>query len=198
MDNLTAMGYDVNWRKDVLQKAMVGYMKVLKNAKLGKTERNRTSASTACKRRYDKLCGSSNWYLEEEKDEMVAVRDPQKPKNSRKRDNRRVESVMFFPLTQGGALRKSLNEMEREAPFRSKFKYVETTGKSLIGTMGTLDPWATECGREDCFSCKSDPGKCMTHGVVYEVTCQRCLQMEKETKYYGDSARCSYNRGGNT
>ena len=81
MDNLTAMGYDLNWRKDVLQKAMVGYMKVLKNAKLGKTERNRTSASTACKRRYDKLCGSSNWYLEEEKDEMVATRDPQKPKS---------------------------------------------------------------------------------------------------------------------
>ena len=35
-------------------------------------------------------------------------------------------------MTQGGTLRKSLNEMEREAPFRSKFKYVETTGKSLI------------------------------------------------------------------
>ena len=35
----------------------------------------------------------------------------------------------------------------------------------------------------------------MTQGVVYEVTCQRCLQMEKETKYYGESARCSYDRG---
>ena len=30
MDNLAAMGYGLSWRKDVLMKALIGYMRVLK------------------------------------------------------------------------------------------------------------------------------------------------------------------------
>ena len=110
MDNLTAMGYDLSWRKDVLSKAMVGYMKVLKNVQLGITQRNRTSASTATKRRFDKLCGNNTWYTDEEKEEIERTVENRRFRGpSSKKDNRHIESVMFVPLTPGGALRKNLN-----------------------------------------------------------------------------------------
>merc|ERR1711954_295057 len=46
MDNLVGMGYDHHWRKKVLEKALTGYKRILKQAKLGQTERNRSGAST--------------------------------------------------------------------------------------------------------------------------------------------------------
>merc|ERR1711954_422239 len=95
---VAAMGYGVPWRKEVLNKALIGYMRVLKKSKLGKTVRNRSGSETATKRRYDKLCGQSDWYQQDpEETEFSAESAVQRRKNM-KRDSRHVESVMFVPL----------------------------------------------------------------------------------------------------
>ena len=99
------------------------------------------------------------------------------------------------PHYKRGILRRRLTELESTAPFKSKFKYVESAGKSLIAALGNLDPWATPCGRERCFTCRSEPAKCMTQGIVYEIDCKICQRAGLEVKYYGETARTSFNRG---
>ena len=44
MDNLSAMGYPEEWKQEVLKKALVGYMRVLRKAQNGETKRNRVGA----------------------------------------------------------------------------------------------------------------------------------------------------------
>ena len=64
-------------------------------------------------------------------------------RNSRKKkeqQQRPVESIWFIPHTEGGALRARINQMETEAAFSTRFKYVESTGQSLIHTLGVMDP----------------------------------------------------------
>ena len=142
-----------------------------------------------------KLCGKSEWYLEDPEENRISGESPRQRRVNTKRDRRHIESVMFVPLTEGGALRKRLNSMEMEAPFKSRFKYVETTGQSLIGSLGKVDPWAMDCGRTTCFPCRSDPGRCTVQGVVYQIICMRCKELGMETLYYGESARTSFDRG---
>ena len=85
--------------------------------------------------------------------------------------------------------------METEAAFSTRFKYVETTGQSLIHTLGVMDPWETPCNREQCFPCQTREGKCMSQGVNYKITCLECKKEDKETVYWGESARTGYDRG---
>ena len=35
----------------------------------------------------------------------------------------------------------------------------------------------------------------MTQGIVYEINCRICQKSGLEVKYYGESARTSYDRG---
>ena len=104
MDNLAAMGYGVPWRKEVLNKALVGYMRVLKQSKIGKTVRNRPGSETAMKRRYAKLCGQSDWYQEDPEEMGISGESSVQRRKNTKRDTRHVESVMFVTLTEGGPL----------------------------------------------------------------------------------------------
>ena len=41
MDNLTVMGYSLEWREKVLKAAMVGYQRILFQVRQGTTRRNR-------------------------------------------------------------------------------------------------------------------------------------------------------------
>ena len=61
MDNLIAMGYPEEWRQEILRKALVGYMRVLRRAQNGETMRNRMGTMTSMSRRYKKLCGQTDW-----------------------------------------------------------------------------------------------------------------------------------------
>ena len=65
----------------------------------------------------------------------------------------------------------------------------------MLGALGRVDPWALDCGRTNCFPCKSEPGKCSIQGVVYQITCVICKEKGVETQYYGESARTCFDRG---
>ena len=61
--------------------------------------------------------------------------------------------------------------------------------------MGNPDPWVPHCGRETCFPCKTEPGRCMSQGIVYVIECSTCKAQGKESKYFGETAKTCYNRG---
>ena len=85
--------------------------------------------------------------------------------------------------------------MEEASRFSTRFKYVESTGTSLIGRLGTLDPWDTPCNREKCFPCMSEKGRCMQQGCNYIITCMICKEQGNQVQYFGESARTPYDRG---
>ena len=65
MDELGDMGYDAEWRKEVLKSSMKGYMKVLRKVQEGATQRNRIGQTTRMGRRYKKLSAKTEWFREE-------------------------------------------------------------------------------------------------------------------------------------
>ena len=198
MDDLSAMGYTKPWKEKVLEKALVGYGRILTKVRLGETLRNRGAKSTEIQRRYKKLCGNTGWFRDElETGECTESEDTsQRQKRWRKAQNqRRVESVMFIPLTKGSELKQRLNEMECNIPFKSKFKYQEVTGTSILGALNRQDPWGEHCGRINCFNCQTKTWQCTKQGIVYEITCQVCKSKEVTSSYFGESARTSFDRG---
>ena len=198
MDNLAGMGYSFEWRKKVLSKALTGYMRILKKVELGQTLRNRNGASTLNKRRFNKLCGSKDWFkLADIEDENRTTEPPEYRSKSTKRmrNSKRVESVVFLPITEGSKLKQDIQNMELSANFLTRFKYIESTGISLIGSLGKLDPWETLCQCPNCFSCQSKPGKCMKTGANYTIECQNCKTNGLEVKYFGETARTPFDRG---
>ena len=71
MDNLNAMGYSQKWREGVLQSALTGYQRILCKVEQGTSRRNRKGVDTYAKRRFQKLCGISEWYrATEDHDEL--------------------------------------------------------------------------------------------------------------------------------
>ena len=125
MDNLAAMGYSLAWREATLWKALVGYMRVLGRVRDGETRRNRLATCTELARRVKKLCGETSWFRDEQDElEHSESQESQRSRRRQVRDNRRVESILFIPLTQESTLKKKLTELERNSTFRSKFKYV--------------------------------------------------------------------------
>ena len=68
-DMLSANGYCEEWRRKVLQKAMIGYQRILLRVDEGKTWRNMLGKETRMKRRAKKLTGKANWFREERKRE---------------------------------------------------------------------------------------------------------------------------------
>ena len=72
---------------------------------------------------------------------------------------------------------------------------MEYMGRTVSQTLCSKDPWETHCGREECFPCRSAPGKCTRQGVVYLMTCMKCKEEGRGAYYVGESARTPYDRG---
>ena len=51
------------------------------------------------------------------------------------------------------------------------------------------------CGREECFSCSTEGGKCETNGAGYRIRCLTCLRAGKSAEYVGETGRNSYTWG---
>ena len=62
MDDMSAIGYDTDLKEKVLIATIKGYIKILRDTKMGKTLRNRTGRCTMMKRRFMHLVGSSELY----------------------------------------------------------------------------------------------------------------------------------------
>ena len=64
-DMLSANGYSQEWKRKVVAKALIGYERVLKLVREGKTKRNRTGKETMLRRRVKRLTGQSEWFRKE-------------------------------------------------------------------------------------------------------------------------------------
>ena len=53
-----------------------------------------------------------------------------------------------------------------------------------------------KCGRNDCFPCETDGGKCEKNGAGYEIVCVTCQRAGRKTCYYGETGKNAYTRGG--
>ena len=168
----------------------------------GKTTRNRLGAATSSLRRWKKVVGKSCWFKNTRKrDEEGEVQPPKNFYNEKKskpsspgEDNRIPHGVMFIPTTPGGVLKAKLQAMDREVGMRSKCKYVETVGQTILSQLFSKNPWKTHCGREDCLMCDTSPGKCTEKSVVYRIDCTICKDEDKETVYFGETARTGFER----
>ena len=92
---------------------------------------------------------------------------------------------MFVPTTPEGRLKQKLQQMDARLQFKSKCKYIEVAGDSILSILFSGDPWKTLCGREDCAICPTEPGKCSSRSVVYRFDCKLCQETETKTAYIG-------------
>ena len=195
MDNLRAMGYGTDWRKNVLKSALKGYRNLLTDRSKGRTERNRWGHTTFTKRRAMKLSGAASWFqLEKEENSRE---HPGRKGRGRKKEKENPEAVMFVPHTPGGILRKKLQGIN-EVGKGCKVRYIENVGPTMKDLLVVTKPWGTGCNREDCFLCRTGgKGDCMTQGVTYRIDCLSCKEEQGRTvTYFGESARTCYDRGG--
>ena len=51
-----------------------------------------------------------------------------------------------------------------------------------------------KCGRNDCFPCETDGGKCEKNGAGYEIVCVTCQRAGRKTCYYGETGFQSLER----
>ena len=175
-------------------------MRVLKQVEQGTTMRNRNGASTYVTRRFKRTVGKTTWFRPGAKEvhEEVEIEVDYGSRSTRRRrkDNQRyIEAVTFVPYTPEGRLRQELMKMEEGLGFRTRRKYVEMQGRTVGESLIRKDPNPVECGRRECFCCRSAPGACSRQGAVYMITCTKCKATGVDTAYYGESARTLYDRG---
>ena len=204
MDNLTGMGYSLEWRKRLLSSTLKGYMRILSQCAEGHSTRNRLGVATYQKRRFRKSVGKQHWFrpvLEEglESAELPRGPDDQGCKGRQKKSSggssKYIEAVLFIPHTPEGTLRASLNSLEAGLRFKTRIKYVEQQGRTVAEMLVRKDPTPFNCGRDTCFTCLTSPGVCTRQGGLYRITCLICKAEGKETCYYGESARTLFDRG---
>ena len=196
MDELTASGYNQKWKENVLYSAVKGYENVLKKVREGKWCRNRNGFNTEKERRARKLVGRATWFKSyKEKDTQYEQRKKTTEKIGKRTKKRTIDSVMFVPLTPGGALRKQLTQLEERMDFERQIKYVETIGQTQKDVLVRKDPWDGHCNRIDCFPGQSTVGKCTKQGVTYRIACKTCKNESVKSEYIGETSRTGYDRG---
>ena len=144
-------------------------------------------------------------------------------RDGKKNENgKSIKAVMYIPQTAHSKLAKEIRKIETgmEAMTGAKFKIVERSGNSLVGTLHHSNPWAgLDCQREGCLLCstKIATGKnlsqsCSKRNIVYETWCESCREEDEKKflrdgkekkdlermpiyKYIGESARSAFERG---
>ena len=85
---------------------------------------------------------------------------------------------MFVPHTPGDVLAQRLQAAEDkfvENKPGGKVKMVPRGGIALRDLLCNKNPWSSEgCGRDNCFVCRSKPGRCQREGAVYTLICEEC------------------------
>ena len=194
LDMLAANGYNKEWRRKVLRKAMVGYQRVLKLEEEGKTSRNRLIKQTEIKRRVKKLTGKVSWSrIEKKKEEKMLGEKQGRRKTSERKEgtDKQPVNVFFVPYTPEGELRKRLQRQEDMCNFKLRLKYVKTLGSTVADVLTKSDPFRAHCGRK-CNMCNVKAGDCTKKGIVYEIECTERAKSGKKTKYISETAQTGW------
>ena len=121
-------------------------MKILVKRTQGETRRNRMVLES-------KLCGNQEWYrsgtdyerrLQElDREDHGGLRNGLATRRHGRRqhhDDRYIESVMFIPHTPESMLKPELSRLESRLGFRTRYRYVQETGRTLAWVLCTKDP----------------------------------------------------------
>ena len=103
---------------------------------------------------------------------------------------------MFVPQTAGSVLKKALQNTEENLMGEGKVRYIEQRGRTIESQLVRKDPWEESCEREDCFTCLTGrKGRCQRPNSTYRIDCKACEEKGQKATYFGETARCSYDRG---
>ena len=172
---MKASGYNQNYRYQVLKSGMEGYDKMLEVERRGGRPVNRPRSWGEDERQKKKELQGKNWFRAGG-----------------------FDVPLFVPHTPHGELAKRMKEMEAKnnQGREIRFKIVEKSGVTLEQILRRSNPWSGEkCGRLNCFQCKTDDGgNCWRESVTYSLVCEECG--EEVCKYFGESGRNGFSRGG--
>ena len=79
-------------------------------------------------------------------------------------------------------LKNRLGVMETNLSFRTRYSYVEMTGRTLAQVLVRKDFISEKCGLPMCFPCQTEGGVCLRQGVLYRITCQTCLESGQKSE----------------
>ena len=166
MKRMQALGYDEEFRYEVLKSACEAYESICNNPDQPKYR-------------------SREWYTPERRKELMT----KKKTWYRKGDD---EAIMFVPATPRSELKKMVQEEVAESDY--KIKVVEQPGTKVKRLLQRNDPFKGKiCGDEKCFVCTTTgSGGCRKTGVTYLVRCKGdCGRFE----YKGETHQNTYTRG---
>ena len=200
MRKLQRSGYSQATREMVATAGVKGYLRMVRDEADGGRRVNRPRQDGEAERRYKRLAGKSTWF----KGSKRGANKENKPRKRRgpargKGLTKEIDTVMFVPHTPGDVLAKRLQEAEDkfvENKPGGKVKMVPRGGIAIKDLLCNKNPWSSEgCGRDNCFVCRSKPGRCQREGAVYTLTCEECGMRGIQACYFGELSRSSFLRG---
>ena len=200
MRKLQRSGYNQATREMVATAGVKGYLRMVRDEADGGRKVNRPRQDGEEERRYKRLAGKSTWF----KGSKKGAAKEKKPRKRRgpareKGLNKEIDTVMFVPHTPGDVLAQRLQEAEDkfvENRPGGKVKMVARGGIAIKDLLCNKNPWSSEgCGRDNCFVCRSKPGRCQREGAVYTLECGECEARGIKASYFGETARSSFLRG---
>ena len=129
------------------------------------------------------MTAKAMWFKKKKEEQVkyninIQVNAEVKPKGSKPTHKVPPETVLFAPHTPGGELKKILQDIDDQVMGSQRYgrvRVVEKLGSSLIEALGNQAPWRSgQCGRSQCWPCKSKEGSCRKHNVLYRIACLTC------------------------
>ena len=179
-------GYGVKFRKEILNSASQAFEKMIQDDKNGIKPLFRGKDWKIEERKAGKESKRVNWY-----------------KGYKTSDGIEYTSVLFVPVTKGGALAKELRIREAELNKYSteRIKIIEDGGIKLKDFLVQKNPFPNQkCTKKKCVICESEVAEnpkitCNSNNVGYRLGCETCLIRGKVKVYEGETARSARLRG---
>ena len=216
---LVSSGYERQQVHRVITSGLRGFEKMVRKQKDGQGDIHKPASSTKTTRNRKKLLGRCSWFKDkkDKKDQMNEEgnkkynkkQKPKVPHRSKASSDRnqvfpinrmKTSTVLFVEQTPNGELASRLREAEEKLSNITGFrvKVVEKNGTPVKTILHVANPWADGlCGRDHCYPCSTgDKSDCFKRGIVYTNTCRDCISGDNPKWYVGESARSSFERGG--
>ena len=187
MLKLKNSGYSIEYRKQILCSAQKAFEEMIKNDKEGIKPLFRGREWNIKERKQQKENNKLNWY-----------------KNGGKNPNQvEYKSVLFVPVTKGGALARELKKREEEVNkyCNERIKIIEDGGIKLKDFLVKKDPFPNaKCQKKKCMICSSETTDsvkipCNSNNIGYQLKCDTCITKNKIRIYEGESSRSARIRG---
>ena len=175
MARMMAAGYKQTYRKNILQKSVAIYDRMIKDDEEGIIPINRPKS----------------WRPEERH------REKQRKKHTWSTKGGYIAPIMVPPTPNSELLNMMREVAEKESDDGLRFKIIETGGRTVKREVQQSNPTATHgCTSCDCLACKDGRGKgggCRRSNALYQVQCKQC-PTESPSVYIGETARNLYSR----